>query len=188
MAAGGRGRGARLGAPWWGPTTAFLGLAAREPGAGGRVVLSPPAGALGHLPRPRPARARRRAPGVGHPLAELGDPADPATLAEADSAAAGGRSWSCATAVVVDRFGNVELLAGAGDLERAGFARGDRISAATGERRHPATVAMAFGDVPHKGNDRARRQPRPGGLAVNGGSAAARLPASAGDGVTLARW
>ncbi|HEX2503958.1 MAG TPA: SAM-dependent chlorinase/fluorinase [Miltoncostaeaceae bacterium] len=173
-----------------GPDNGLLGLAARDLGARAAVVLPPlPAGAPATFHGRdllAPAAARLAS---GTPLAELGDPADPATLAEADlppPEVAPGRLR--ATAVVVDRFGNVELLAGAGDLERAGFARGDRISAATGERRHPATVARAFGDVPRKGMIVHVDSHGLVALAVNGGSAAARLPASAGDGVTLARW
>ena len=93
-----------------------------------------------------------------------------------------------ATAVIVDRFGNVELLAGAADLERAGFSRGDRIFAATGERRHPATVARAFGDVPPKAMLVHVDSHGMAAIAVNGGSAAARLPAAPGDRVSLGRW
>ena len=93
-----------------------------------------------------------------------------------------------ATVVVVDRFGNVELLAGRADLAAAGFSRGDRISVATGERRHPATVARAFADVAPKGMLVHVDSHGLLAVAVNGGSAAARLPASPGDRVSLGRW
>ena len=133
-----------------------------------------------------PAAARHAA---GAPLAGRGEPADPAGLAapELPPPEVGPGSLR-ATAVIVDRFGNVELLAGAADLERAGFSRGDRIFAATGERRHPATVARAFGDVAPKAMLVHVDSHGMAAIAVNGGSAAARLPAAPGDRVSLGRW
>jgi S-adenosylmethionine hydrolase len=173
-----------------GPDNGLLGPAARALGAAELAVLPPPPA---HAPATfagrdliAPAAARLAA---GTPVAALGEPADPAGLAEPDlpgpDVAPGALR---ATAAVVDRFGNVELLAGPGDLEAAGFARGDRIWAATGDRRHPATVARTFADVAPKGMlvhvDSHGRV----ALAVNGGSAAARLGAAPGDRVSLGRW
>jgi S-adenosylmethionine hydrolase len=173
-----------------GPDNGLLGPAARELGAPAAVVLPPlpPEAPVTFHGRDllAPAAARLAA---GSPLAELGEPADPSTLAEPDlpppEVAPGTLR---ATAVIVDRFGNVELLAGAGDLERAGFTLGDRIFAATGERRHPATVARTFGDVAPKGMLVHVDSHGMVAVAVNGGSAAARLGAAAGDRVSLGRW
>lgn len=173
-----------------GPDNGLLGPAARALGARAGVVLPP-------LPDDAPATFHGRdllAPAAarlaaGAPLAELGEPAEPSTLAEPDLPPPEVAPGSLvATAVVVDRFGNVELLAGAGDLERAGFARGDRLFAATGARRHPATVARAYADVAPKGMLLHIDSHGMAAIAVNGGSAAARLPAAPGDRVTLGRW
>jgi len=173
-----------------GPDNGLLGPAARELGAAAAVVLPPPpddAPATFHgRDLLAPAAARLAA---GAPLAGLGEPADPAGLAapELPPPEVGPGSLR-AIAVIVDRFGNVELLAGAADLERAGFSRGDRIFAATGERRHPATVARAFGDVAPKAMLVHVDSHGMAAIAVNGGSAAARLPAAPGDRVSLGRW
>jgi S-adenosyl-L-methionine hydrolase (adenosine-forming) len=173
-----------------GPDNGLLGPAARDLGATAAVVLP-------GLPEDAPATFHGRdllAPAAarlaaGASLAELGEPADPATLAEPDLPPPQvGEGSLVATAVIVDRFGNVELLAGPADLERAGFARGDRIFAATGERRHPATVARAFADVARKGMLVHLDSHGMVALAVNQGSAAARLGAAPGDRVSLGRW
>jgi S-adenosyl-L-methionine hydrolase (adenosine-forming) len=173
-----------------GPDNGLLGPAARELGAVAAVVLP-------RLPETAPVTFHGRdllAPAAarlaaGAPLEELGAPADPAGLAEPDlpppEVAPGTLR---ATAVVIDRFGNVELLAGAADLERAGFTLRDRIFAATGERRHPATVVRSFADVPRKGMLVHVDSHGMVALAVNGGSAAARLGAAPGDRVSLGRW
>ncbi len=173
-----------------GPDNGLLGPAARRLGASAAVVL--PA-----LPADAPATFHGRdllAPAAarlaaGAPLAELGEPTDPAGLGEPDLPAPAVAEGSlAATAVIVDRFGNVELLADAADLRQAGFAPGDRISAATGDRRHPATVARAFADVAPKGMLVHVDSHGLVAVAVNGGSAAARLPAAPGDRVSLGRW
>jgi S-adenosylmethionine hydrolase len=173
-----------------GPDNGLLGPAAADLGAGLAVALPPPpegAPATFHgrdLLAPAAARLA-----MGAPLRELGEAIDPAGLARPDlpppEVAPGALT---ALAVVVDRFGNVQLLAGAEDLARAGFERGDRISAAAGGRRHPATVARAFGDVAPKGMLVHVDSHGMVALAVNGGSAAGRLPAAPGDRVTLSRW
>jgi S-adenosyl-L-methionine hydrolase (adenosine-forming) len=166
-----------------GPDNGLLGPAARDLGARQAVALPP-------LPEDAPATFHGRdllAPAAAR-LAG-GAALDPAGLAGPDlpppEVAPGAVT---ALAVIVDRFGNVELLAGGDDLGRAGFERGDRISVATGERRHPATVARAFADVAPKGMLVHVDSHGMVAVAVNGGSAAARLGAAAGDRVRLGRW
>jgi hypothetical protein len=173
-----------------GPDNGLLGPAARALRAHAAVALPPLADEAPATFHGRdvlaPAAARLAA---GAPLAALGEAVDPATLVQPDlpapDVAPGALS---ATAVVIDRFGNVELLAGRADLAAAGFTRGDRIFAATGERRHPATVARAFADVAPKGMLVHVDSHGMVAIAVNGGSAAARLPAAPGDRVSLGRW
>jgi S-adenosylmethionine hydrolase len=173
-----------------GPDNGLLGPAARELGAAAAVVLPhPPAGAPATFHGRdllAPAAARLAA---GAPLAALGEAIDPATVAGPELPAPEVAPGSlAATAAIVDRFGNVGLLAGAADLAAAGFTRGDRIWAATGDRRHPATVALAFADVAPKGMLVHVDSHGLVAVAVNGGSAAARLPAAPGDRVSLGRW
>jgi S-adenosyl-L-methionine hydrolase (adenosine-forming) len=93
-----------------------------------------------------------------------------------------------AEVVLVDRYGNVQLLAGAADLARAGFTAGDRISASVTDRPHPVTVARAFGDVAPKGMLVHVDSHGMVAIAVNGGDAARRIGAAPGDLLTLARW
>ncbi|HVG99743.1 MAG TPA: SAM-dependent chlorinase/fluorinase [Miltoncostaeaceae bacterium] len=182
--------GLRDGGALVGPDNGLLGPAARALGVATCAVLPPP-------PADAPATFHGRdvlAPAAarlasGRSPADLGEPADPATIAQPDlPPAEAGPGALRATVAVVDRFGNVELLAGAADLERAGFARGDRIHAAVGERRHPVTVARAFADVPRRGMLVHVDSHGMVALAVNGGSAAARLGAAPGDLVSLGRW
>ncbi|HEY6744637.1 MAG TPA: SAM-dependent chlorinase/fluorinase [Mycobacteriales bacterium] len=103
-----------------------------------------------------------------------------------------GPGWLRAEVLTVDRFGNVQLAAGAADLAAAGLGPDDSGSAGApvvevlaGVRSHPARVARTFGDV------------APGalvvivdsedlvGIAVNRGAAAARLAIEPGDEVTV---
>ena len=84
--------------------------------------------------------------------ADLGEAFDPASLVRPELPppdVADGHLR--APAIGIDRFGNVQLLAGRHDLAAAGFTRGDRIWAAVGDRRHPATVGRVFADAAHKG-------------------------------------
>ncbi len=173
-----------------GPDNGLLGPAAGDLGAADAVALPP-------LPEGAPATFHGRdllAPAAarlaaGSPLGGLGEPIDPLSLAAPDLPPPEvGPGAMTALAAAVDRFGNVELLAGGDDLARAGFERGDRISVATGERRHPATVARAFADVAPKGMLVHVDSHGMVAVAVNGGSAAARLGAAPGDRVSLGRW
>jgi len=173
-----------------GPDNGLLGPAARALGAAAAAALPPPpedAPATFHgRDLLAPAAARIAA---GAAPAELGEPVDPGSLAAPDLPAAlvePGRLE--AEAVGVDRFGNLQLLAGAEDLQAAGFELGDRIWAAVTERRHPATVARAFADVAPKALLVHVDSHGMVALAVNGGSAAGRLGAGPGDRVSLGRW
>lgn len=179
-----------------GPDNGLLGPAAAVLGAVEAVAL--------HAPDPgtpatfhgrdlfAPAAAQLAA---GAPLPELGVPFDPSGLLMPDLPApvvAGGSLT--APIVAVDRFGNLELLAGAADLAAAGFTQGDRINAAvcdaTGvrDRRHPVTVCRAFADAAPKGMLVHIDSHGMVAVAVNGGSAARRMGAAAGQELTLGRW
>lgn len=172
-----------------GPDNGLLGPAAGALGARAGVVLPP-------APEGTPATFHGRdllAPAAarlasGAALADLGEALDPASLAMPDLPdPAVGAGELAATVALVDRFGNVQLLAGAADLASAGLARGDRVWVAAGERRHPATVARAFADVPPEGMLVHVDGHGMVAVAVNEASAADRLPAAAGDLVRLLR-
>jgi S-adenosylmethionine hydrolase len=94
--------------------------------------------------------------------------------------------WLDATALAVDRFGNLELNASGDDLADAGIEVGTDLELEVGARRHPAAAARTFADV------------SPGeivvyedsygrvAVAVNGGNAAERLAASPGTRIGIA--
>jgi len=173
-----------------GPDNGLLGPAATAMGAVGAVVLRPPpddAPATFHGRDLFAPAAARLAAGAG--LGTLGTPVDPAGLRMPDLPPPRvGDGTLAAEVVLVDRYGNVQLLAGAADLERAGFTTGDRISASVTDRPHPVTVARAFGDVAPKGMLVHVDSHGHVALAVNGGDAARRIGAAPGDLLTLARW
>jgi S-adenosylmethionine hydrolase len=122
-------------------------------------------------------------------VGDLGEPFDPVGLRSPDLPPAEvGEGSLRAPAVGIDRFGNVQLLAGRADLAAAGFGAGDRIFAAVTERRHPATVGRVFADVAPKGMLLHVDSHGMVALAVNGGSAAERIGATPGRSVTLGRW
>jgi S-adenosyl-L-methionine hydrolase (adenosine-forming) len=132
-----------------------------------------------------PAAARLA---LGVPAHELGESFDPAELVRPDLPPARANPGALeALAVGADRFGNLQLLAGPGDLAGAGLARGERVGVSTGDASHPATVARAFGDVPP--GDLLVYVDSHGMVAVarNGGSAAERLGSSPGATVRVAR-
>ena len=179
-----------------GPDNGLLGPAALALGAAEAVALHPPAPGTPATFHGRdlfaPAAARLAA---GERLGDLGVPFDPAELLAPDlpdpRVAAGELT---APIVAIDRFGNLQLLAGRADLDAAGFTAGDRIHAAVshhgvaGDRRHPATVCRAFTDAAHKGMLVHIDSHGMVAVAVNGGSAAQRMGATAGQAVTLGRW
>jgi S-adenosylmethionine hydrolase len=172
-----------------GPDNGLLGPAADAIGAVAAVALVPPGAgpATFHgrdLFAPAAARIAR-----GEPVAALGEAFDPATLVRPDLPRADvGAGHLRAPAVAIDRFGNVQLLAGPADLAAAGFTRGDRIWAAVSERRHPVTVARVFADAARKGMLVHVDSHGMVAIAVNGGDAAKRIGARVGDEVTLGRW
>ncbi|MGD9571829.1 MAG: S-adenosyl-l-methionine hydroxide adenosyltransferase family protein [Thermoleophilia bacterium] len=174
-----------------GPDNGLLGPAAAALGATAAVALAAPEGPAATFHGRdlfAPVAARLAA---GEPLAGLGDPFDPATLASPSLPPAQVADGSLvAEVLLVDHYGNVQLLAGPADLERAGFTRGDRISATVSgsDRPHPVTVARAFDDVARKGMLVHADSHGMVALAVNGGDAARRIGAAPGRAITLARW
>lgn len=172
-----------------GPDNGLLAPAAHAIGAVAAVALTPPAeGAATFHGRDLFAPAAARIAG-GVPVTDLGAAFDPATLARPELPPADVRDGHLrAPAVAIDRFGNVQLLAGQGDLAAAGFTRGDRIWAAVTDRRHPATVGRAFADVAQKGMLVHIDSHGMVAIAVNGGDAARRVGVAIGDEVTLGRW
>ena len=171
-----------------GPDNGLLGPAALALAARAAVALEPPPGTPATFHGRdvlAPAAARLAA---GTRLSELGPPVDPAALRTLElpaSHAAPGRLT--AAAVGSDRFGNVQLMAGAADLGAAALAIGDRVEVDAGRGRHFATVARTFADVP------------PGALlvyldshgmvavAASGGDAAARIGVAPGAQVVVSR-
>lgn len=172
-----------------GPDNGLLGPAADAIGAVAAVALTPPSegAATFHgrdLFAPAAARIAR-----GVPVTDLGEAFDPAFLVRPDLPPPDvGEGHLRAPAIGIDRFGNVQLLAGRQDLAAAGFTRGDRIWAAVTDRRHPATVARVFADAAHKGMLVHVDSHGMVALAVNGGDAAKRVGVALGDEVTLGRW
>ena len=160
------GRRWRAEAPSSGPTTGCWGRPRRALGAREAVALTPPAEGAGDLPRPRPASPRRRRGSpAARALGDLGEPFDPADLVSPDLPPAEvGKGHLRAPVVGIDRFGNVQLLAGA---RRPGRARastaGDRIFAAVTDRRHPATVGARLRRRRAEGDAGPRRLARHGG-------------------------
>jgi S-adenosylmethionine hydrolase len=84
----------------------------------------------------------------GLPVAEVGPPIDLATLVQIelpDSHLEAGHAR--ATAMAIDRFGNVALSVRGADLERHGFGSGSRIEISAGAGRYYALRARTFADV-----------------------------------------
>jgi S-adenosylmethionine hydrolase len=91
-----------------------------------------------------------------------------------------------ALAVGRDRFGNVALLAGEGDLAAAGLRAGERVWVLVGDRRHRAIVGRVFADAPRGGLLAYVDSHGLLALAVTGGSAVERLQVAPGEAVALA--
>lgn len=173
-----------------GPDNGLLGPAANALGATAAVALDPPDEGAPATFHGRdvfaPAAARLLA---GAAVTDLGTPFDPAGLVMPELPAARVHDGELVAEVVaVDRYGNVQLLARADDLARAGFTRGDRIAATVTDRPHPVTVARVFADVAEKGMLVHVDAHGMVALAVNGGDAARRIGAAPGSRITLARW
>ena len=134
---------------------------------------------------------------AGVPMSELGPAVDPSLLARLElPTAVVAPGLLRAFVVAVDRFGNVQLAAGAEDLVVADFVRGTRVVVDTsGATLAPpdamgparATVGRTFADVDPGAllvhEDSSGRL----AIAVVDGSAADRLGLAAGDAVVLAR-
>jgi S-adenosylmethionine hydrolase len=173
-----------------GPDNGLLGLAAETMGAVAAVVLDPP------LPG-RPATFHGRdlfAPAAarlatGADLRALGWPIDPATLRRPDLPEPEAENGHLrAMAAGIDAFGNIQLLAGPGELARTGMERGDRIWVALTDRRHPATVARTFSDVAERAMLVFVDSHGHVAVGANGRNAARRIGAEPGDIITLGRW
>ena len=172
-----------------GPDNGLLGPAAAVLGVREAVALPPPAeGPATFHGRDLFAPAAARIAG-GARLGDLGEPFDPADIVSPDLPPAEVSAGHLrAPAVGIDRFGNVQMLAGPAELAGAGFEAGDRIFAAVTDRRHPATVGRVFADVAPKGMLLHVDSHGMLALAVNGGSAAERIGARPGGIVRLGRW
>lgn len=122
----------------------------------------------------------------GRALGDVGTPADTVEISSPRLPAANvGPGRIEALSVGSDRFGNLALLAGAGDLRAARLAAGDLVWVHAGEHRHRARVGAVFADVPRGGVlvhvDSAGML----AVAVNGGSAVERLATRPGDAVGI---
>ena len=95
------------------------------------------------------------------------------------------RDGLAATAVLVDRFGNVALNLRARDLEQAGL--GDQVELLTGGERYLARVARTFARVRRSDIVVLIDSYGQASVAVNNGSAAEVLGLDAGDEVRLRR-
>lgn len=124
----------------------------------------------------------------GVPAQRLGPPVDPATLVRLAAPAARLTGGGLETEVLaVDRFGNVQLAAGAADLAALELRPGGPVRLRLGRRSVPATLASTFADVAEGGLlvhvDSAGLVE----LAVNHGSASGLLGIGPGDPVRLGR-
>jgi S-adenosyl-L-methionine hydrolase (adenosine-forming) len=86
---------------------------------------------------------------AGAPLADAGEPLDPAELVvlELPRGHVEADGTIVAHALTIDRFGNVELDVDHEQLAGAGLKLGQRVELALGERRVPAQYARTFADV-----------------------------------------
>jgi S-adenosylmethionine hydrolase len=171
-----------------GPDNGLLGPAARALGAVGAVALAvPPEAPSTFHGRDVFAPAAARIADGADPAA-LGEPYDPAEIVVPDlpePAVAPGRIR--AMALGTDRFGNLELLAAAGDLAAAGLADGERLTVRAAGGVHDALLGRTFADVAV--GDLLVHLDSHGllAVAVNGGSAAAVLAVAPGAPVTVER-
>lgn len=122
----------------------------------------------------------------GAALADVGSPLPVSSLRELPLPRAQLREAALLAHVLrIDRFGNLALDASGAELTRAGIAGGAQIAVGVGGREHVAAAVTAFADAPE--GELLIYVDSTGGaaLAVNGGSAAARLEASPGDELVL---
>ena len=104
---------------------------------------------LADLPRPRRVRPGGGAPGRRpRRSTEVGPAVDPATLVQIELPPSQLEPGHVrATAMAIDRFGNVALSVRGSDLEQHGFASGARIEISAGAGRYYALRARTFADV-----------------------------------------
>ena len=170
----------------WVPTTACWSgrhAAGRSRGGGGHLghAASPGAG-VGHVPRSRPVRPRRRAPGRRPAAGGIGRPAR-SRAADRARAAGAGRDGDALVAhvVYVDRFGNLVLDARADDIAAAPaspLSIGGRASVRGASWSHLRGTATA-------GSSSTMTRPAVWG---SRSTAAARLSASASSPTTRSGW
>jgi hypothetical protein len=136
----------------------------------GRDVFAP---AAAHLAR-------------GVPLAELGPPVDGARLVRLELPVARVEEGRLqATVVAIDRFGNLRLDVGSGELAGAGLAQGDAVEVEVDARHYSALVARTFADVELGKLILYEDGSRSMAIAVNRGSAARLLAVVAGQAVVV---
>jgi S-adenosyl-L-methionine hydrolase (adenosine-forming) len=118
---------------------------------------------------------------AGIPIGELGPGLDPVGLVRLELPAPrveDGRIH--ATAVVIDRFGNLRLNAVGADLASAGIEQGDVVGVEVADRHYSALVARTFADVGPGKLVLYEDSSRGVALAINRGSAARLLAVVAG--------
>jgi S-adenosyl-L-methionine hydrolase (adenosine-forming) len=124
---------------------------------------------------------------AGAALAEAGPPLEPVELVPLDVPHPRRVGASLvATAIAVDGFGNVSLLAGHNDLAAAGLRIGRPVAVTTGGGRLDATYARTFADVRPGDALVYEDAARTAAIAINKGDAAAALRIRPGDEVTIA--
>lgn len=123
---------------------------------------------------------------AGGSISGLGPAADLDTIVQPRLPAANvGPGRIEALGVGRDRFGNIALLAGSGDLRAAGLEDGAWVWVTAGEHRHKARVGAVFGDVPRGGILVHEDSSGALAIAVNGGNAAERLGLAPGEAVGI---
>ena len=136
-----------------GPDNGLLSLAADRLGIEAAHELTDPRYRLEEVSRTFHARDIF-APAAAHlaaglPIGELGPAVDPATLVRLElPQPEAGRSQVRATAMIVDRFGNIATNVGRTEIEALEIAEGDRVEVRLQLDRYFAVVAGTFADAP----------------------------------------
>ena len=183
-------RGAEDGRTYVGPDNGLLLVAAERLGGVGQAVeLTNP----DYMLVPVSATFHGRdvfAPVAGHlargvSLSALGPEVEPRELVRLELPPAGVRPGALhATVLVVDRFGNVALNAGSGELAEAGI-RGDAVALEAPAGTFVAALGRTFADVPS--GELILFEDSSGRLAIaaNGGDAASAIGASGGEALVV---
>lgn len=173
-----------------GPDNGLLGPAAASLEAAAAVELTAPE----HRLEPVSATFHGRdvfAPAAAHlagggALDELGPAVPPDSIRQPPMPRARAEEGGIeAMAAGADRFGNVALLAGAGELAAARMAHEDRVWVVVGGRRSRAVVGRTFADVPRGGLLVYVDSHGMLSLAVGGGNALERLGLEPGEVVAI---